>query len=69
MKRQYRFSSLILAGQFFMGIQLANAQYEDGSLAGTIRDSSGAVVARAAVSRFRAPWEPGIQQFGLKILY
>jgi hypothetical protein len=52
-----------------MGIQLANAQYEDGSLAGTIRDSSGAVVARAAVSRFRAPWEPGIQQFGLKILY
>jgi hypothetical protein len=50
MKRQYRFLSLILAGLFFMGIQLANAQYEDGSLVGTIRDSSGAVVSGAAVS-------------------
>ncbi|MGA7352232.1 MAG: carboxypeptidase regulatory-like domain-containing protein, partial [Acidobacteriaceae bacterium] len=33
-----------------MGTQLAHAQYEDGSLVGTIRDSSGAVVSGASVS-------------------
>ncbi|MGB9029037.1 MAG: carboxypeptidase regulatory-like domain-containing protein, partial [Acidobacteriaceae bacterium] len=50
MKRQYRFFSIFLAGLFFIGIQFAHAQYEDGSLVGTIRDSSGAVVAGALVS-------------------
>jgi hypothetical protein len=50
MKRQYRFFSILLAGLFFMGAPLVHAQYEDGSLVGTIRDSSGAVVSGAAVS-------------------
>ena len=50
MKRQFGFFSILLAGLFFMGTQLAHAQYEDGSLVGTIRDSSGAVVSGASVS-------------------
>ncbi|HVT98367.1 MAG TPA: TonB-dependent receptor, partial [Acidobacteriaceae bacterium] len=41
---------LFLAGLFFAGSPLAHGQYENGSLVGTVRDSSGAVVPRTAVS-------------------
>jgi hypothetical protein len=41
---------LLLAGLFFIGSKPAHAQYENGSLVGTIHDSSGAVVSGAAVS-------------------
>jgi hypothetical protein len=51
MKREYKvLSRIFLAGLFFIGFSCAHAQYEDGSLVGTIRDSSGAVVSGAAVS-------------------
>ena len=51
MKRQYNvLFNTFLAGLFFIGFNCAHAQYEDGSLVGTIRDSSGAVVSGAAVS-------------------
>ncbi len=51
MKRQHDVVfGIFLAGLFFIGINCAHAQYEDGSLVGTIRDSSGAVVSGAAVS-------------------
>jgi hypothetical protein len=39
-----------MAGLFFSGIGVAHAQYEDGSLLGTIRDASGAVVSGGTVS-------------------
>jgi hypothetical protein len=39
-----------LAGLLFIGGGFAHAQYEDGSLVGTIRDSSGAVVSGATVN-------------------
>ena len=42
--------ALLLAGLSFLACGPARAQYEDGSLLGTIRDSSGAVVAGAAVT-------------------
>src|ERR1700728_3429159 len=41
---------IFLAGLFFIGSSYAHAQYEDGSLVGTIRDASGAVVSAAEVS-------------------
>jgi len=52
MNAKYRFFGAILlqAGLFLVGSSVANAQYENGSLVGTIRDSSGAVVSGAAVS-------------------
>src|ERR1700742_3950540 len=51
MKNRYRvLFPIFLAGLFFIGSSCAHAQYEDGSLVGTIRDSSGAVVSEAAVS-------------------
>jgi len=52
MNAKYRFfgAILFLAGLFFIGSGYAHAQYENGSLVGTIHDSSGAVVSGAAVS-------------------
>ena len=44
------FVRIFLAGLFFAVCNPAHAQYEDGSLVGTIRDSSGAVLSGAAVS-------------------
>ncbi len=41
---------LFLAGLFFIGSGFAYAQYDNGSLVGTIHDSSGAVVSGASVS-------------------
>jgi len=50
MKARYTIFTIFLAGLFFIGSEVAHAQYEDGSLVGTIRDSSGAVVSGATVS-------------------
>jgi hypothetical protein len=51
MKRPYSgLFRIFLAGLFFIGSSYAHAQYEDGSLVGTIRDASGAVVSAAEVS-------------------
>jgi len=51
MKAQYRILSIIfLAGLFLISCSGAHAQYENGSLVGTIRDSSGAAVTAATVS-------------------
>ncbi len=52
MNGKYRvfWAIFFLAGLFFIGSSNAHAQYENGSLVGTIRDSSGAVVPGAAVS-------------------
>jgi hypothetical protein len=51
MKRQYKaFFRILLAGLLLVISSSALAQYEDGSLVGTIRDSSGAVVTGAAVT-------------------
>ena len=51
MKRiNWAFVSILLAGLYFLTSGVAFAQYEDGSLVGTIRDSSGAVVTGAAVT-------------------
>ncbi len=52
MNAKYRVLSAVffLAGLIFAGTPIAQAQYENGSLVGTIRDSSGAVVSGAAVS-------------------
>ena len=51
MKSRYRaLFPIFLAGLFFIGSSYAHAQYEDGSLVGTIRDSSGAVVSGAEVA-------------------
>ena len=49
-RRNSVFFFLFLAGLLFGGVRCAHAQYEDGSLVGTIRDSSGAVVSGAQVS-------------------
>jgi hypothetical protein len=51
MKAKYRiFASILVAGLFLAGSHGAHAQYEDGSLVGTIRDSSEAVVTGATVT-------------------
>jgi hypothetical protein len=51
MKPRYKlYLRLLLAGLFALGCTRAQAQYEDGSLVGTIRDASGAVVTSAAVT-------------------
>src|SRR6201999_1439318 len=51
MNAKYKVLALIFwTGLFFAGSIGAHAQYEDGSLVGTIRDSSGAVVSGATVS-------------------
>src|ERR1700722_4162958 len=51
MKTKIRFLlHTFLAGLFVVGSSLAHAQYENGSLVGTVHDSSGAVVSGAAGS-------------------
>ena len=51
MKATYRgFFAILAASLFFICTGIAHAQYENGSLVGTIRDASGAVVSGAAVS-------------------
>src|SRR5579875_1105457 len=51
MNHKYRIlAPFFLAGLIFVTAGTAQAQYEDGSLVGTIRDASGAVVAGAAVT-------------------
>ena len=51
MNAKYKiFARIFVAGLFFIGCSFAHAQYEDGSLVGTIRDSSGAVVPGAVVT-------------------
>ena len=50
MTRNRVFVGLFLAGLFLICSSKAHAQYENGSLVGTIHDSSGAVVSGAAVS-------------------